>query len=120
MNDIEEAMLLRMCKRVDVSKSIYLRIKRRVNENKFGSDGDQQTKPPHKNMSLSQAGNLLGITRWTSKEEVKKTYRRLMSQFHPDKMLARGCSPDEVELATSKFQNIQYAYELISKARHIR
>ena len=116
LNDLEEALLLRMCKRLDVSKSIYSRIKRRVNENKFGKvqpTGAVASRP----MSLVGAIELLGITRWTGKDDIKKAYRRLMAQHHPDKLAARGCSEEELNLATAKVQDIKRAYEIVGKAR---
>ena len=118
INDIEEAILLRMCQRVDVSKTIYLRIKRRVHENKFGAA--HKLYSSDKPMNVSEAGELLGVTRWTTKDEVKKAYRRLMSQYHPDKMQARGCSAEELEQARHKAHDIKRAFEIISKARKIR
>ena len=118
LNDIEEAMLLRMCKRIDVSKSIYNRIKRRVNERKFG-ENSMNHNAAIRPMSLADAGEILGISRWTNKEEVKKAYRRLLSQFHPDKMVARGCTPQEVEQATLRMQEVKRAYEIMTKARKL-
>ena len=118
LNDIEEAMLLRMCKRIDVSKSIYNRIKRRVNERKFG-ENSMNHNAAIRPMSLADAGEILGISRWTNKDEVKKAYRRMLSQFHPDKMVARGCTPQEVEQATLRMQEIKRAYEIMTKARKL-
>ena len=71
-------------------------------------------------MSLSSATELLGVSRWTNREDVKKAYRRLMGQYHPDKMLARGCTEEELHLATAKVQDIKRAYELVGKARKLR
>ena len=122
LNDIEEAMLLRMCKRLDVSRSIYARIKRRVNENKFGRQPAEK-KPAAvaaRPMSLANATELLGVSRWTAKEDVKKAYRRLMGQYHPDKLHARGCTQEELDLATAKVQDIKRAYDIIGKARKLR
>jgi len=120
LNDLEEALLLRMCKRLDVSRSIYSRIKRRVNENKFGKLQPQQPAVASRPMSLASASELLGVSRWTSKEEVKKAYRRLMGQFHPDKMAARGASEDELQLATARVQDIKRAFDIVGKARKLR
>ena len=71
-------------------------------------------------MSLANATELLGVSRWTSKDDVKKAYRRLMGQYHPDKLHARGCTQEELNLATAKVQDIKRAYEIIGKARKLR
>jgi DnaJ like chaperone protein len=119
LNDLEEALLLRMCKRLDVSRSIYMRIKRRVVENKFGPmDPGEKTMPPRV-MSLASAAELLGVSRRAGGQELKQAYRRLMSRYHPDKMLARGCTQEELDLATAQVQEIKRAYDLMGKTRKL-
>ena len=71
-------------------------------------------------MSLSQACSFLEVSRWASKEDIKKSYRRLMGQYHPDKMIARGAAEDEIEEGTELIQDIKRAYEIVSKAKKIR
>ena len=43
--------------------------------------------------------------------------RSLMSEHHPDKLIAQGVPEDMVRLGTEKSQEIQAAYELIRKQR---
>lgn len=67
--------------------------------------------------ALADAYLALGVSSDASNDEIKKAYRKLMSQHHPDKLIAQGVPPDMVKLATEKTQEIQVAYELIEKAR---
>ena len=67
--------------------------------------------------TLDEAYAALGVTADASDSEVKKAYRKLMSQNHPDKLSARGVPEDMLKLATEKAQEIQAAYELIRKSR---
>lgn len=67
--------------------------------------------------TLSEAYKLLGIAQTATDAEVKKAYRRLMSQNHPDKLIAKGLPEEMVKLATEKTQNIRAAYDAICKAR---
>jgi len=67
--------------------------------------------------SLDNAYAALGIDASASDAEVKRAYRKLMSQHHPDKLSARGVPEDVLKLATEKSQEIQAAYELIRSAR---
>ena len=60
---------------------------------------------------------VLGVAKNASDDELKKTYRRLMSQHHPDKLVARGLPEEMIEDATRKTQQIKAAYELIRKSR---
>ena len=52
-----------------------------------------------------------------SDADIKKTYRRLMSQHHPDKLVSRGLPEQMIKDATEKTQQIKAAYELIRKSR---
>lgn len=62
---------------------------------------------------LENAYKVLGVTSENSASEVKKSYRKLMSQHHPDKLVAKGLPPEMMETAKQKAQDIQAAYELI-------
>lgn len=60
---------------------------------------------------------LLGIVQRATDEEVKRAYRRLMSQNHPDKLAARGASDAAIRKANDRTQQIRKAYDRIAKAR---
>ncbi|KAA0874036.1 co-chaperone DjlA [Nitrincola tapanii] len=66
---------------------------------------------------LQDAYGILGVNEQASEAEVKKAWRRLMSQHHPDKLVAKGLPQEMLELAKEKTQEIQSAYERIRKAR---
>lgn len=66
---------------------------------------------------LKNAYAVLGVTADASDDELKKAYRRLMSQHHPDKLVAKGLPAEMMKLAKEKTQEIQTAYDLIRKAR---
>lgn len=68
-------------------------------------------------MSLDEAYAILEISPGASDREVKKAYRRLMSQHHPDKLVAKGLPEEMMKLATEKTQEIRAAYDLIRKRR---
>ena len=52
-----------------------------------------------------------------SNEEIKKQYRALVREYHPDKIEAKGLPEEFTKFATDKFTEIQEAYEYIRKAR---
>ena len=66
---------------------------------------------------LANAYTALGVSETASDAEVKKAYRKLMSQYHPDKLMGQGVPEDMIKVATEQSQEIQRAYELIKKAR---
>ena len=80
----------------------------------------QQThQPPNSRLKLKEAYEILTIPETASDIEVKKAYRRLMNQHHPDKLISKGLPEEMLKLATEKTQAIQGAYEKICTARGI-
>jgi len=67
--------------------------------------------------NLENAYQVLGVTSDVSDAEVKKAYRRLMNQHHPDKLVAKGLPEEMMAIAKEKTQEIQRAYEEVQKAR---
>ena len=68
-------------------------------------------------LQLSNAYKVLGCNAEMTDQEIKKAYRKLMSQHHPDKLVAKGLPPEMMESAKEKAQDIQSAYETVTKAR---
>jgi DnaJ like chaperone protein len=66
---------------------------------------------------LREAYEILGVDETASDAEVKKAYRRLMNQHHPDKLVSKGLPEEMIQLATEKSQEIRRAYDTIKKAR---
>jgi len=69
--------------------------------------------------ALDDAYKALGITKDSGNQEVKRAYRKLMSQYHPDKLIGQGMPEDMVAMATEQAKEIQLAYDLIKKDRNI-
>ena len=67
--------------------------------------------------SLGHAFAILGIPANSSKAEVKKAYRRMISRNHPDKLIAEGLPEEMVRVAKEKTQNIIKAYDQICAAK---
>ena len=60
---------------------------------------------------------VLGVTYDASDEEIKRTYRLLVRENHPDSLIARGVPPEFVKLANDKLAAINGAYEKIQAER---
>lgn len=67
-------------------------------------------------MSADEARAILGVKPGASEADVKKAYRRLMNQHHPDKLIARGMPEEMVKVATTRTQEIRTAYETLRRA----
>ena len=70
--------------------------------------------------SLGEAYQVLGVKEDASDQEVKKAYRRLMSEHHPDKLAARGVPEEMIRVSTEKTAEISKAYDMIKEARGMR
>ena len=66
---------------------------------------------------LADAYVALGVSDTVTDKELKRAYRKLMSQNHPDKLIAKGLPEDMIKIATEKSQEIQSAYETVRKYR---
>jgi DnaJ like chaperone protein len=62
---------------------------------------------------------VLGIDSSASNDEVKRAYRKLAQEYHPDRIASKGLPEEFNTFAHEKFREIQEAYEAIKKERGI-
>ena len=74
----------------------------------LGSDGDDD---PYE---------VLGVSRDASNEELKRTYRKLIRENHPDTLMAQGVPQEFIDLANEKMAAINAAYDRIEKQRGLK
>ncbi|MEH0832103.1 co-chaperone DjlA [Pectobacterium cacticida] len=74
--------------------------------------GQRPVSPP-RGPTIESACRTLGVRRGDDAATIKRAYRKLMSEHHPDKLVAKKLSPRMMELAKRKAQDIQAAYELL-------
>lgn len=96
--------------------------KQRILEGMYGgpagaSRGYRTTGQAPRESALSGAYATLGLDPGASDAEVKRAYRRLMSQHHPDKLASRGLPEEAMRLASQRTQEIRRAYEQITRSR---
>jgi DnaJ like chaperone protein len=60
---------------------------------------------------------VLGLPRDAPFDEVRRHYRRLISENHPDRMIARGVPREFVALANDRVAALNVAYETIERGR---
>ncbi|HEY0210691.1 co-chaperone DjlA [Acerihabitans sp.] len=67
--------------------------------------------------TLEDACKVLGVSSTDDAITIKRAYRKLMGEHHPDKLVAKGLPPEMMEMAKQKTQAIQAAYDLIKREK---
>ncbi|MEQ1525236.1 MAG: co-chaperone DjlA [Gallionella sp.] len=110
----EEALLTDLAKQLGYDQVAFKHMVEMVqNQTHFGGQQvDSAT-------ALEDAYKALGVTKDSSDAEIKRAYRKLMSQYHPDKLMGQGLPEDMIAVATEQAKEIQIAHDLIKKHRNI-
>jgi len=114
----EQQVLISVAEHLGISRGQFERLLAMViAQQRFSRREWGAAKAPASRESLSEAYQLLGETKASSDAEIKKAYRRLMSQHHPDKLVSKGLPEEMMKIATEKTQEIKAAYELVRRSR---
>ena len=65
------------------------------------------------NTSINRSYNILGLSKDASLEQVSNQYRKLIKEYHPDKLQGMGLPKEFIELANQKLSAINKAYNEI-------
>lgn len=110
----EEALLTDIAARLGYGQAAFKHLLDMVlNQSHFG--GGQA----NAETALDDAYKALGVSKDSTDAEIKRAYRKLMSQYHPDKLIGQGMPADMIAMATEQAKEIQLAHDLIKKTRNI-
>lgn len=114
LDEAEEALLKEIALHLGYSEETFKQIIAMViNQTHFA--GGQANSANN----LEDAYKALGVTKENTDQEIKRAYRKLMSQYHPDKLMGQGVPEDMIKMATTQAQEVQVAYDLIKKSRNL-
>lgn len=112
LNSAEEALLKEIAGRLGYSQIAFRQLLDMVmNQAHFA--GGQSTSAS----ALDDAYKALGVSKESTDQEIKRAYRKLMSQYHPDKLMGQGVPEEMIAVATEQAKEVQTAYDLIKKNR---
>ena len=91
----------------------------------FGFDAQAFERIKHIHLGADGAGEndpyeVLDIDRNASDEDVKKKYRELIRENHPDVLMAKGVPQEFIDLANEKMAAINAAYDQVEKERGLK
>ncbi|TAJ91490.1 MAG: co-chaperone DjlA [Gammaproteobacteria bacterium] len=111
----ERDLLLHICEVFNVDRQDFDLLARAVGGEAHHRRGGRpgQERP----MQTTDAYAILGIGSDATDAEVKKAYRRLMSQHHPDKLVSKGLPEEMIKTAEGRTHEARKAYERIKEAR---
>ena len=76
----------------------------------------QQIKARYSNTNdLDKCYATLGANHGESLKDIKKKYRRLAMEFHPDRVQSKGVTPELALLAEERFKEIQQSFDVVEK-----
>lgn len=122
----ERRVLDRICRDLGISafqfEWIHSRVKAAIaggwsSSQNTGGRSERGRGRQSRSSDLATAYAVLGVKADVSDKDLKKEYRRLMSQHHPDKLVAKGLPAEMMKLAKEKTQEIQTAYDKVREAR---
>jgi DnaJ like chaperone protein len=118
LHERERSVLLEIAQRLGIPPSYFEQLLHIAS----GFDPSAASSPhgPSRDQLLKEAYALLDVASDSDDATVKRAYRRLMNQHHPDKLVARGMPEEMVQIANRKSQEIRKAYDLIREARKAR
>ena len=117
----EEIKLREIAQALEISTFVFEQLLKMIKAQASFSGGQyqqhhHQQQAPTQN-ELDAAYEALGVQASATDSEIKKAYRKLMSEYHPDKLMGQGVPEDMIKVATERSQEVQTAYDIIKKHR---
>ncbi len=112
LNSAEKSLIKDIALQLGYSQAAFQQLLDMVTNQTHFAGG--QTSSAH---ALDDAYKALGVTKDSTDQQIKRAYRKLMSQYHPDKLMGQGVPDDMIKIATEQAKEVQTAYDLIKKSR---
>jgi DnaJ like chaperone protein len=115
----EQAILVQACTVLHIPANVFNAMLRARQVGGGSAHGAGQ-QAPSRGQSLQQSYATLGLKPEASAQEVKRAYRKLVSRYHPDKLVSQGLPDEMMEVSKKRVREINAAYDTIKAAREIK
>jgi len=119
LTSAEQAILMRSCTVLHIPANVFSAMLR-ARQSGAGSAYGGRQQAPNRRESLQQSYASLGIKADASTQEIKRAYRKLVSQYHPDKLVSQGLPEEMMEMSKKRVREINAAYDKIKASRGIK
>jgi DnaJ like chaperone protein len=85
----------------------------------LGAHDFDRIQSAHMGTESADPYQILGIARDTADDDIKKAYRNLSRENHPDTLIAKGMPQEFIDVANEKMASINAAYDQVSKERSL-
>ncbi len=120
ISEREQAVLVRVCHHLRIPPEQFAAMWNVRYGPAGGGAGYRRARTAAAAGSLQQAYAALGLETGASDAEVKRAYRKLVRQYHPDKLVSQGLPEEMMEMAKKRVREINTAYDLIKQTRGIK
>ena len=120
VSQAEEAVLFRVCRALQIPAQVLTATLYAAQASSAQGPyraGPGRSAPPG---GLDRAFATLGLDKSATDAEVKKAYRKLVRQYHPDRLVSQGLPEEMMEKAKVRVREINTAYDAIKQARGIK
>ena len=104
----EEKVLREIMQELNISANVY---------DEIVSKFENMMKNKQQTMSSDEAYKILGVNQSDDMNTIKKAYRKLIREYHPDIISSQDKDESYMEEATAKTQEINQAYQVIKDER---
>ncbi len=112
----EHEMLVRIARGLGLPESQVDQLEAML-RGRHGGQAGGGAGPRTSGQEIDDAYKVLGVSPSASDDELKKAYRKLMSENHPDKLAGKGLPESMREMAEERTREISHAYDVIKEAR---
>jgi len=117
VDEKEEVALRRSAKALNFSGLIFEQLLKMMRAQHQFSNSDYQHSGRTATDTLKDAYETLDVNATIHDKTLKKAYRQLISEYHPDKLVGQSVPDDMIKVATVRSQETQAVYQTIKKPR---